>query len=341
VLVRPADRLRRPGCGRMVGQLDRARPGTHLRGSHSAALRRPGPGDRALAETERIRGELGIADEPAYRAALAADPGMYAASPAGVERIFQAHIDRVLPELPRYFSRLPTAPFRLRPLNAELSGMTYGYHQPPAGTGAGYYHYNASNLPGRPLLQAASVIYHEGLPGHHLQMGLLAENTALHPIRREQTQLRTFALTGYLEGWAEYAAGLCDQIGMYTDPRDRYGRMTPERFAAARMVADTGLNVLGCLWARQRPACVRAASCPSLRSPAKCCATRSMIFGAGFVFSQARAMIGLSSCAARRARYLGLGLSAKLSMLRRACRDRGRGTRARCCNSSPRETRAL
>ena len=121
---------------------------------------------------ERMHGELGITDEPAYRATLAAGPAMYAASPAGVERIFQAHIDRVMPELPRYFSRLPAAPFRLRPLNAELSGMTYGYYQAPAGTHAGYYHYNSSNLPDRQLLQAASLMYHEGLPGHHLQMKL-------------------------------------------------------------------------------------------------------------------------------------------------------------------------
>jgi uncharacterized protein (DUF885 family) len=206
--------------------------------------------------TERIRSELGIIDEPAYRAALAADPGTYAASPAEVERTFQAHIDRVMPELPRYFSRLPAAPFRLRPLNAELSGMTYGYYQPPTGTGAGYYHYNTTDLPGRPLLQAASVIYHEGLPGHHLQMSLLAENSALHPIRREQTELRTFALTGYLEGWAEYAAGLCEEIGMYTEPRDRYGRMASERFFAARMAVDTGLNVLG--WSLDKAAaCLR------------------------------------------------------------------------------------
>jgi uncharacterized protein (DUF885 family) len=213
-----------------------------------------------LAETERITERIrgGVADEPAYRAKLAAEPDLYAASPAEVERIFQAHIDRVLPELPRYFSRLPAAPFRLRPLNAELSGMTYGYYEPPAGAGAGYYHYNASNLPGRPLLQAASVIYHEGLPGHHLQMGLLAENTALHPIRRE-ARLRTFALNGYSEGWAEYAAGLCDEIGLYADPRDRYGRMTSERFLAARMAVDTGLNVLG--WSLEAAAaCLRESS---------------------------------------------------------------------------------
>ena len=213
-----------------------------------------------LAETERItqriRDELGIADEAGYRARLTADPGRYAASAADVERIFQAHIDRVLPELPRDFSRLPAAPFRLRPLNAELSGMAYGFYQSPAGAGAGYYHYNAANLQGRPLLQAASVIYHEGLPGHHLQMGLVAENTALHPIRREPSGLRTFAVNAYLEGWAEYAAGLCDEIGMYADPADRYGRLVSERFFAARLVVDTGLNLLG--WSMERAAaCLR------------------------------------------------------------------------------------
>jgi uncharacterized protein (DUF885 family) len=206
--------------------------------------------------TERIRGELGITDEPSYCAALAAEPGMYAASPAEAEHIFQTHIDRVMRELPRYFSRLPAAPFRLRPLNAELGGLTYGYYEPPARTGTGYYHYSTTNLPGRPMLQAASVIYHEGLPGHHLQMSLLAENSRLHPIRREQTELRTFALNGYLEGWAEYAAGLCEEIGVYANPRDRYGRMTAERFAAARMMADTGLNALG--WPLDRAAaCLR------------------------------------------------------------------------------------
>ena len=52
------------------------------------------------------------------------------------------------------------------------------------------------------------MIYHEGMPGHHMQLGRQAENTALHPIRRQMTELRTFALNGYMEGWAEYAAGL-------------------------------------------------------------------------------------------------------------------------------------
>jgi uncharacterized protein (DUF885 family) len=202
--------------------------------------------------TARIRDELGVTDEPGYRRRLTAEPGMYASSPAELERLFQGHIERLLPHLPHYFDRVPAAPFLLRPLDASLSGLTYGYYEPPGAGRAGYYHYNAANLPSGPLLQAASVIYHEGMPGHHMQLGRQAENTALHPIRRQMTDLRTFALNGYMEGWAEYAAGLCDEIGLYADPVDRYGRLSSERFHAARLVVDTGLNVLG--WPRERAA---------------------------------------------------------------------------------------
>ena len=85
--------------------------------------------------TARIRDELGITDEPGYRRRLTAEPGMYASSPAELERLFQGHIDRLLPHLPHYFDRLPAAPFRLRPLDASLSGLTYGYYEPPAAGG--------------------------------------------------------------------------------------------------------------------------------------------------------------------------------------------------------------
>jgi uncharacterized protein (DUF885 family) len=209
-----------------------------------------------LAEVERIsariRDELSGTDEAGFRRSLAADPRMYATSPAGVERVYQEHIDRLLPHLPRYFARLPAAPFLVRPLEAALSGLTYGYYQPPGPDGTGYYYFNVADLPNRPLLHAAGTVYHEGMPGHHMQVCRQAENTALHPIRRYTTELRTFATNGYLEGWAEYAAGLCEEIGLYTTPLDRYGRLSQERFLAARLVVDTGMNVLG--WSREQAA---------------------------------------------------------------------------------------
>ena len=193
--------------------------------------------------TDRIRTELGVVDELAFRARIPAPPSSVAA-------LFQGYLDRLTPHLPDYFAVLPSAPFRIRRLDPALeAGLTYGYYEPPGADGCGYYHYNATNPP---VLQAASLVYHEGMPGHHMQIARQAENTALHPIRREPNGLRTFALNGYLEGWGEYAAGLCWEIGLYTDPVDAYGRLCAARFQAARLVVDTGLNVLG--WSPERAA---------------------------------------------------------------------------------------
>ena len=112
-----------------------------------------------LAEVERIGEEIG---EEAESRPL----------PMSLEGLFQAHLDRLRPHLPHYFSRLPAAPFRLRPLEASLDGLTYGFYEPPGLDGVGYFHFNRADLAERYRVQAASVIYHEGLPGHHLQMGL-------------------------------------------------------------------------------------------------------------------------------------------------------------------------
>ncbi|MEV6522316.1 DUF885 domain-containing protein [Longispora sp. NPDC051575] len=201
--------------------------------------------------TARIGDELGITDEAAHRARLNADPATFAADPAEVERRLQGHLDRVLPMLAGQFAKLPAAPFRLKRLDASLEAdMTWGYYDVPGADGCGYYYYNGSDLPNRPMVQAASLILHEALPGHHLQIGRQLENDRLHPLRREFTAQRTFAIGGYCEGWAEYAAGLGYDWGLYEDPVDRYGRLCSERFHAARLVVDTGLNALG--WTFER-----------------------------------------------------------------------------------------
>ncbi|WP_412543282.1 DUF885 domain-containing protein [Longispora sp. K20-0274] len=208
-----------------------------------------------LAEVERltgrIRDELGIVDEDAHRAALLADPATFAADPAEVERRLRGHLDRVLPMLAGQFAKLPAAPFALQRLDPALeAGLTWGYYDVPGPDGTAYYRYNGSDLPNRPMVQAASLILHEGLPGHHLQIGRQLENDRLHPVRREFSSQRTFSLAGYCEGWAEYAAGLGYEWGLYEDPVDRYGRLCSERFHAARLVVDTGLNALG--WTFER-----------------------------------------------------------------------------------------
>ena len=126
--------------------------------------------------------------------------------------------------------------------------MTYGYYQPPsAADPVGYYRYNGSNLEHRSLIGAQHLIYHELIPGHHFQLALEQERTAVHPLQA------FLGASAYGEGWAEYAAGLAEAMGVY-EPYDLYGLLMARSFVATRLVVDTGLNALGWTLDRARQA---------------------------------------------------------------------------------------
>ena len=189
------------------------------------------------------RARLGFAgSETDFHARLSADRRFYASDPTQVEGTFLRHIDALEKVIGRAFAKVPRAAYGVSRLPEELEvGMTYGYYQPPTPADpVGRYLYNGSDLDSRSLLTAASVIFHELVPGHHFQLARQAENLALPDIRREEIDLDAFN-----EGWAEYAAGLGWELGLYEDPYDAYGRLVHERFTAQRLVVDTGLGVLG------------------------------------------------------------------------------------------------
>lgn len=151
-------------------------------------------------------------------------------------------------QLPRFFSKMPKAPCGVKRLNPRLEAtMTYGYYQTPmAHEPTGYYFYNASNLEKKNVLNVASaaLIVHELLPGHHFQVMLQAENEALPNFRKE------LFISGYGEGWAEYAAHLGREMGVYKDPYERCGRIMQDMFMSVRLVVDTGMNYLK--WPRKK-----------------------------------------------------------------------------------------
>ncbi|MFE1287307.1 DUF885 domain-containing protein [Streptomyces sp. NPDC058751] len=211
---------------------------------------------RELGERMReMRGTLGFAGtEAEFNERLATEPRLYAAAPEEVEARYRGHLDRLAPLLPRWFAVLPRAPYGVARLDPALEGsMTFGYYEPPTpGRPEGRYRYNASDLAHRSLLGAAALIYHELSPGHHFHLARQAENTALPDLRRELT-----AFSGFEEGWAEYAAGLGWEMGLYDDPWDAYGRLAHERFTAQRLVVDTGLN-LGTMTLEEARAFMRA-----------------------------------------------------------------------------------
>lgn len=135
----------------------------------------------------------------------------------------------------------PWATMRLDP-DLEKS-MTFGYYLPTSDRSPAVYYYNAGDLKNRCQMNLPSLLAHELLPGHHFQQSYVAESQSIHPV------LKLIVNGCYLEGWAEYGAALLSEKG-YFDDYDEYGRLEMERFASARMVADTGVNELG--WSLER-----------------------------------------------------------------------------------------
>ena len=197
-----------------------------------------------------MRTQIGfVGSEEEFHQLLKTDPRIHATEPAEVDAFFMRHMRALEPKLSSYFSVLPRAHYGVKRLDqSKEAGMTYGYYEPPSPTEpAGYYRWNGSNLEQKSMLTYASLIFHELAPGHHFHIARQRENAALPDIRQEG-----LALGAFNEGWAEYAAGLGWEMGLYTEPLDAYGRLAKERHTAQRLVVDTGLNLLG--WGLEKAA---------------------------------------------------------------------------------------
>jgi len=199
------------------------------------------------AEMKKIRDQLGFQGTQAeFHQMLKKDPKFFPKTPDEIGERLLSHLRRIEPKMKEYFSQMPKAPYGVKRLDPALEGsMTYGYYQEPTPSEpTGYYYYNGSNLQDRSLLESASLIFHEILPGHHYQIDLQTQNQSLPEYRRN------FFSTAYTEGWAEYATDVADEMGMYADPFDRYGYWAAKAFLYARLVLDTGMNALG--WPREK-----------------------------------------------------------------------------------------
>lgn len=202
--------------------------------------------ERIRAEQAAVARAAGYPDAAAFEAALAADSRWRATTPEAVQALFDRAIARIEPALATAFRALPSAGVRAAPLPGEVSAsMTFGYYaQPSPAESRGTYFFNAANLTRRPLPNVAALAYHELVPGHHLHIASQLENASI-PELRQRTLVNAFN-----EGWAEYAATLAGEIGMYADPAERYGRLTMDAFLTCRLVVDTGMNAFG--WTLER-----------------------------------------------------------------------------------------
>jgi len=153
---------------------------------------------------------------------------------------------RIDAELPKFFKTLPRKPYGVVPVPAAIApNYTSGrYSGSYSETTAGFYWVNTYNLPSRTLYTIPALTAHEAVPGHHLQISLNNELPKTIPAFR-----RGLYLSAYGEGWGLYAETLAGEMGIYTTPYEKFGKLTYEMWRACRLVVDTGVHALG--WTRQ------------------------------------------------------------------------------------------
>jgi uncharacterized protein (DUF885 family) len=207
-----------------------------------------------LAEMKRIKiqvllaaGQAGFRGEPKdLRTWLRTDPANYPfTAPGEVIAYLERIRERIVPQLPKLFRRLPRVPLEIRLTDPALAASMPAQWLPPSadGTRPGIFAMPVVDARRVSIVTLASLFAHEGLPGHHLE-GTLARELPLPAFRRD------LWINAYGEGWALYAESLGHELGLYEEPIPLIGRYLSELFRAARLVADTGIHAKG--WTRER-----------------------------------------------------------------------------------------
>ena len=202
---------------------------------------------RIEAEQLEIARKLGFQDLKTFRASLKDNPRSYAKSPEDILQRYRGYIDQMRPELPKLFGLLPKTPVEVREMQAfrakEAAGADY-QQGTPDGSRPGVVWVNTSDYQHRDMLSAESTAYHEGIPGHHMQISIAETLPELPDFRKYNFN------SAYAEGWALYSEQLGKDIGFYKDPYSDYGRLNDEMLRAIRLVVDTGVHYKH--WTRQQ-----------------------------------------------------------------------------------------
>jgi uncharacterized protein (DUF885 family) len=190
---------------------------------------------------------LGTADLGEIFARLRTDPTLRWRDGEELLTTARATIARAEGAAPQWFGRLPSQRCQVAAVpQTEAPGAPAAYYLAPAldGSRPGVYFANAYQADQRGRATYEAVGFHEGVPGHHLQLTLAQELTELPLVRR------VIPFTAYAEGWGLYAERLADEMGLYSDDLARLGMLSMDSMRAARLVVDTGLHAKG--WSRQQ-----------------------------------------------------------------------------------------
>jgi len=202
--------------------------------------------DRIQTEMAAIAGRQGFADLASFRASLKTNKKYVPTSSEQILDDFRRYIAQMDPKLSELFTLLPKSPVTVEAIPAfESSAATHYVPGTPDGKRPGRVVVATSNFAERSLIDDEAVAYHEGVPGHHMQLSVQQQLTGLPKFR-----LHGLGFNAYIEGWALYAEQLGKEVGFYQDPVSDYGRLSSELFRAVRLVVDTGIHAKG--WTRQQ-----------------------------------------------------------------------------------------
>jgi uncharacterized protein (DUF885 family) len=194
---------------------------------------------RIEAEMLQIAKKLGFDDLKTFNASLQTNPEVQVKSGEELLALYRKYIDQMYAKLPELFGRLPKAPVEVVPTQPfrEAEASSAEYNTPaPDGSRPGRVYVNTYQANTRKTLPIESTSYHEGVPGHHMQLAIQQELGDLPKFRQQGGE------TAFVEGWALYSERLGKEVGFYTNPYNDYGRLNDEMLRAIRLVVDTGLH---------------------------------------------------------------------------------------------------
>jgi uncharacterized protein (DUF885 family) len=202
---------------------------------------------RDEAEMLAIVKKLGFADIKSFSTALKTNPKEHPASKDALLDAYKGFIAQMQPKLPSLFGTLPKAKLEVVPVPAYIEKDQAAAYYSEGSQDAkrpGRVYVNTYNTTERSLAPVEAVSYHEGIPGHHLQISIAQELTGLPEFRKHSYY------TAFTEGWGLYSERLGKEIGFYQDPYSDYGRLEADIWRAIRLVVDTGVHSKH--WTRQQ-----------------------------------------------------------------------------------------
>jgi uncharacterized protein (DUF885 family) len=198
-------------------------------------------------EMQAIALKLGFQDLKTFRASLKTNPKLRPASGEALLAAYRGYLTPMQARLPQLFGRLPKAAFEVAAVPEFLEKTSAAaYYEPgaPDGSRPGRIRIDTWNATDRNLFEVEDTAYHEGLPGHHLQISIAEELDNVPTFRKYEFY------TAYTEGWGLYSERLGKDLGLYQDPYSDYGRLEGDILRAVRLVVDTGVHSQH--WTRQQ-----------------------------------------------------------------------------------------